>query len=106
MSDVVRKLSEILIRLPSEFREDYPKSVPNYVIQDITKFNNTYKSNLGYIKNYTKKLESDFQKLEKDNKIMREALEYYADMPTQYMVLMNLDVNEKARKALKEIDNE
>jgi len=46
------------------------------------------------------------KKLEKQNKIMREALEYYADMPTQYMVLMNLDVNEKARKALKEIDNE
>ena len=47
---VVHSLAVILKKLPSEFREDYPKAVPRYFIDCISRFNNTYKTEIGNIK--------------------------------------------------------
>lgn len=123
MSDVIKKLAEILMKLPSEFREDYPKSVPNYVIDNITRFNNTYKTNLGYIKNQFKKLEQEnefhekalhglkahYNEIVKERDKLREALEFYANkrhLGTTTKSICNyywLETGDKARATLKEL---
>jgi len=87
----VKHFAEILKSLPSEFREDFPRSVPKYVIDDILKFNNKYREKCGLINDY-------FKKLEQENKMMQECLEIIKEDKYEATPWLTVETN-SAKKA-------
>lgn len=66
--NVVERLAKILMRLPSTFSEDYPKSVPKYVVKDWEKFGDDYKELVVGLK-------KNFGELAAENEKLKKALE-------------------------------
>lgn len=65
----VKTLADILKQIPSPFREDYPKSVPDYVIREWAAFDERYKSQIGNIKGEFKKQQKIIDELFKQLEI-------------------------------------
>ena len=65
---ITKRLSSILLSLPSSFTEDYPKRVPKYVIKDWEKFGNNFKTHITQIKD-------EYNRMEQENKLLKEMIE-------------------------------
>ena len=60
----IKTIADILKQLPSSFREDYPKSVPAYIVRKWQFFEERYKGQIGNLKGEFRKRDKRIADLE------------------------------------------
>lgn len=80
----IKTLADILKQIPSPFREDYPKSVPAYIVRDWASFDERYKGQIGNIRGEFKK----------QQKVIEELLKQL-DICADDFATMNMDTSVK-----------